>query len=194
MSVKKLIRSCALVSLAISVNVVCADVDPDFTDNILTMPSVSAGDTVYKDVQLELNFDSGSFKLVNVGESSERFESITVGIDEKLMDNIAKLTWVNGSHACHINANAAATATMDVVEFCDTLEFAEMDNWRAPTSAEMSDMIVNADRLNVQLNYINPACQFMATSDGFVKTENTSNPGEIVTSAANSGSRCVTEN
>ena len=196
MSVKKIIHSCAVVSLALSANAVCADVvpDPDFNDNILSMPSVSSGDKVYTDVQLELNFENGSFTLVELGSSKEHFESVTVGVDEKLVDNIAKLSWVNGTHACHINANAAMTATTDVVEFCDALEFAGQGNWRAPTSAEISNMIIQADRLGVQLNYINPSCQFMAASDGFVQTENTSEPGKLVESAVNSGSRCVTEN
>ena len=196
MLVKKIIHSCAVVSLALSANIVNADVvpDPDFNGGILTMPSVSSGDAVYKEVQLMLNFENSEFTLVNVGSSSPRFESVTVGIDEKLVDNIAKLSWVNGSHACQINADAAMTATMDVVAYCEDLEFAGQDNWRAPTSAEIADMIVNADRLDIQLNYRNPNCQFMATSDGFVQTENTSEPGKLVESAVNSGSRCVTEN
>ncbi|SMG62183.1 secreted protein [methanotrophic bacterial endosymbiont of Bathymodiolus sp.] len=59
------------------------------------------------------------------------------------------------------------------------------------SSMEMSEMIIHADHMDVQLNYINPACQFMATSDGFVQTENTSVPGKIVETAVNSGSRCV---
>ena len=86
------------------------------------------------------------------------------------------------------------TASMDAVEYCETLEFAGHSDWRAPTSVEIADMIVNANRLDVQLNYRNPNCQFMATSDGFVQTENNINPGEIVSSAVNSGTRCMREN
>lgn len=191
---KKILLSCTVISLVLTANISYAETDPDFTDETLTLPRVIVGDTLYENVQLHLDFNNKSFSLDSVGPSSARFRSEMVGVDELLIDNINKRSWVNGTHACHINANAAATATMDVVAYCADLEFAEFSDWRAPTSAEMADMIINADKLEVQLNYINPNCQFMATSDGFVQTENTSEPGKLVSSATNSGSRCIRQN
>ncbi|MCK5353709.1 MAG: hypothetical protein KAJ63_01215 [Methyloprofundus sp.] len=191
---KKIIHSCVVVSLALSANALYAETDPDFTGDVLTMPRVIVGDTLYENVQLQLDFAGKSFDLANVGPASPRFKSETVGVDEMLVDSINKRSWVNGSHACNINADAAMTASMDAVSYCETLEFAGYSDWRAPTSDEMADMIVNADRLDVQLNYRNPNCQFMATSDGFVQTENNMEPGKIVDSAVNSGTRCMREN
>lgn len=191
---KKVIYACTSLCLTLSASTLYAETDPDFTGDTLTMPRVVVGDTLYKDVQLQLNFEEGSFSLANVGDSSARFRSETVGIDELLIDSVNQRQWVNGSHACHINANAAETATTDILSYCADLDFAGYSDWRAPNSAEMADMIVNADRLAVQLNYINPNCQFMATSDGFVQTENTRDPGKVVTSAVNSGSRCIRDN
>ena len=194
MLLKKIIHRCAVVSLALSANALYAETDPDFTGDVLTMPRVVVGDTLFENVQLQLDFENSSFALTGVGPASPRFSSETVGVDEMLVDSINKRSWVNGSHACNINADAAMTASMDAVAYCETLEFAGHSDWRAPTSAEIADMIVNADRLEVQLNYRNPNCQFMAASDGFVQTENNSDPGKIVDSAVNSGTRCMREN
>lgn len=170
-----------------------AEQDPDYNNGVLTMPRVTSGDTLYENVQLQLDFSNNQFSLIKA-EPRSRFTSQTNGIDEILIDNINKKTWVNGSHGCKINADAAATANMDAINHCESLDFGGYQDWRAPTSEEISDMIVNADKLNVQLNYRNPNCQFMAATDGFVQTENTSEPGKIVDSAVNSGSRCVRDN
>ncbi|WP_428354427.1 hypothetical protein [Methyloprofundus sp.] len=189
MLTKKLI-ALSIVALALPTLVVSAENDADFTDSVLTVPRVVSGGNLFENVRMQLDLNSSTFTLLGA-ESRSRFSSEMIGMDEVLTDHIANYSWVNGSHGCHINANAAATATGDVVEHCEMLEFAGYTDWRAPTSKEMSEMIIHADQMGVQLNYINPACQFMATSDGFVQTENTSEPGKIVESAVNSGSRCV---
>ncbi len=176
--------------------------DPDFTNNILTMPRVVSSDALFTNVRLNLSFSpipndfSSTFTLLDgyKAHPKSRFDSKTNGIDEILNDTISKLTWVNGSHACMINADAAMTATTDAIAHCNSLDFAGYQDWRAPTSAEMSEMIVEADALQVKLNYRNPNCQFMATSDGFVQTENNSELGKIVETAVNSGTRCVRDN
>ncbi len=176
--------------------------DPDFTNNILTMPRVVSSDALFTNVRLNLSFSPipsdfpSTFTLLDgyKAHSKSRFDSKTNGIDEILNDTISKLTWVNGSHACMINADAAMTATTDAIAHCNSLDFAGYQDWRAPTSAEISEMIVEADALQVKLNYRNPNCQFMATSDGFVQTENNSEPGKIVDTAVNSGTRCVRDN
>jgi len=180
--------------LILTTSTAYAEENPEYIGDILNMPRVVVGDTLIKDVKLQLNFDNGKFAVTELGESIPRFSTNIVGIDEMLIDNIHNLSWINGSHACMINADAAMTASTDAVAYCSTLEFAGYSDWRAANSIEMSDMIINADRLDIQLNYRNPNCQFMATSDGFVKTENTLAPGEIVESAVNSGTRCVRNN
>lgn len=190
---KKIIHSTIIASLALTSYTAFADSDPSFADDTLTMPRLIVGDTLIEDVQLQLDFASSDFVITAIGEATPRFSAETVGIDEMLVDSINGLAWVNGSHACKINADAAMTASMDAVSYCKTLEFAAHSDWRAATSAEMSDMIINADRLEVQLNYRNPNCQFMATSDGFVQTENNNEPGKFAETAVNSGTRCVRE-
>lgn len=191
MFLKKLAYCCSALALTLSPTLQ-AETDPDFTDGILTMPRVVVGDQIFEEVKLQLNFDDQKFSLVSTKpEPKSRFKSQTNGIDEVLIDNVNNLTWINGSHACKINADAAETASEDAAVHCASLDFAGYTDWRAPTSAEMADMIVNADRLNITLNYRNPNCQFMATTDGFVQTENNKEPGKVVESAVNSGTRCV---
>lgn len=191
MFLKKALLACSLLSVAIIPSFANAADDSSFEKGLLTIPRVRLGDTLYNDVKLQLDFKGNSFSLVSASEGETRFKSKTNGIDEVLIDNFSTLTWVNGSHACKINADAEHTATTDAVTHCNSLDFAGYQDWRAPTSAEMSEMIIHTNRLDVKLNYRNPNCQFMATSDGFVKTENTREPGEIVESAVNSGTRCV---
>lgn len=169
---------------------------PDYTNNILTMPRVVVEDTLFTNVRLNLSFSPlpdfpSTFSLLEGYSSAPRFSSKTNGIDEILIDNISKKTWVNGSHACKINADAAMTASTDAIAHCESLDFAGYQDWRAPTSAEISEMIINAKKLAIKLTYRNPNCQFMATSDGFVQTENNSEPGKLETTAVNSGTRCV---
>ncbi|MCK5831440.1 MAG: hypothetical protein KAH20_14190 [Methylococcales bacterium] len=190
MFLRKLFYTCSIISLTLSPILTHAETDPDYTNGVLTMPRVTSEGKLYGNVRLQLNFNDNTFSLLGA-EPRTRFSSKTNGIDEILIDNIDKHTWVNGSHACKINADAATTATSDASAHCDTLDFAGYQDWRAPTSAEISDMIINANKLNITLNYRNPNCQFMAASDGFVKTENTTEPGKIVDSAVNSGTRCV---
>ena len=189
MFLKKLIIT-TITTLSFASSIAHAETDADFTNNVLTVPRVIAGDVLFENVKLQLDFNANTFSLLGADQRA-RFSSKTIGIDEVLTDHNANLSWVNGSHACQINADAEHTATTDVVTYCESLDFAGSTDWRAPTSAEISEMIVHANDMNVQLNYRNPNCQFMATSDGFVQTENTTEPGKIVESAVNSGSRCV---
>lgn len=187
---KKIFYISSIVTSVFLPVLVYAETDPDFTNGVLSMPRVTTGNSLYNNVRLQLNFDTNTFSLLNA-EPGSRFTSKKNGIDEILIDNVAKRTWVNGSHGCKINADAANTATNDVVTHCEALDFAGYNDWRAPSSAEISEMIINANNLKVKLNYRNPNCLFMATTDGFVKTENTNEPGKLVDSAVNSGSRCV---
>lgn len=193
MFLKKIISISSLAILALSPVLVNAETDPSYDGGVLTLPKVTAGGVPYKNVRLQLDLAAGTVSLLEASEATprSRFTSQTNGIDEILIDNTANRTWVNGSHACKINADAAHTASTDATAHCNSLDFGGYQDWRAPTSAEISEMIIHADMDNVKLNYRNPNCQFMAASDGFVKTENTSEPGKIVDTAVNSGTRCV---
>lgn len=186
----KTIIATSIATLSLSASFAYANSDAAFVEDVLTVHRVISAGALFENVQVQFNFNDNTFSLLSA-EPRPRFSSEIIDMDEVLTDHIAQHSWVNGSHGCHININAAATATDDIVSYCATLEFAGYSDWRAPTSLEMSEMIIHADHIGVQLNYINPACQFMATSDGFVQTENTSAPGKIVDSALNSGSRCV---
>jgi hypothetical protein len=194
---KKICSISTLTVLALSPVLAQAESDPTYEAGVLTMPRVIAGGELYENVRLQLDLAAGTVSLLEASTPRARFTSKTNGIDEILIDNIAQRTWVNGSHACKINSNtktdnnAEHPSSIDAKAHCASLDFGGYQDWRAPTSAEISEMIIHADMKNVKLNYRNPNCQFMAASDGFVKTENTNEPGKIVDSAVNSGTRCV---
>ena len=132
-----------MIPLTLSPILANAETDADYTDGVLTVPRVTSGDTLYTDVLLQLNFGNNTFSLLGF-EQSPRFSSKVNGIDEILIDNISQRFWVNGSHGCRINADAAMTASSDAIEHCTSLDFAGYQDWRAPTSSEISEMIINA--------------------------------------------------
>ncbi len=130
--------------------------------------------------------------------ASTRFESQMLGAaqEEVLVDSQTNLIWVNGNSGCLSPAMHGLIDHARSEELCADLSYAGSDNWRAPINEEMSGIItaVVADSA-VMLNYINPMCPAMVTSDGFVQTENTDNaPGAILETASPAGVRCVTDN
>jgi len=116
------------------------------------------------------------------------FTSEFVGGDEILKDNTQKIIWVNGVSGCFVGETATDSTK------CDTLNYADRTDWRYPTTKELSNMIVDAQKSGTKLNYINPNCIIMVGSDGYVYNENHSNTGEIFTQRPyNAGLRCVTD-
>jgi hypothetical protein len=120
-----------------------------------------------------------------------RFESKNKGnIDmETLLDKETNLEWVNGVGGCFGGIVNPGTQ-------CDESTFANHDDWRVPTPEEMSTLIKEIDKRDMNLNYINPSCGFMSTSmPKWVLTENSNNPGEMTEmEPANAGLRCVRNN
>lgn len=120
-----------------------------------------------------------------------RFESELVGSEnmEILMDNETGLVWVNDIRGCF-------AGIINPEMECGMLVFAGRDDWRTPTSSEMSTLLSAIAERNMNLNYINTACSLMSTSDGvWVFTENTDMPGgTTMAMPGNAGLRCVAMN
>jgi hypothetical protein len=120
-----------------------------------------------------------------------RFESELVGMDdmEILIDTETNLVWVNDIRGCF-------AGIINPEMECGMLVFAGRDDWRTPTSAEMSALISAIAEREMELNYINSACSLMSTSDGvWVFTENTDMPGgTTMMMPGNAGLRCVAMN
>ncbi|MGV6817214.1 MAG: Lcl domain-containing protein [Thiotrichales bacterium] len=116
-------------------------------------------------------------------EIEARFVSSTAtmanGSGEILVDTKTGLTWINGGaldsrgDGCVSPANAGPTELAQVNDRCVAQQYAGFDDWRAPSAAELSDLIKSADAdASVSLKYLNPACPALVASDGFVRTEN----------------------
>jgi len=120
-----------------------------------------------------------------------RFESELVGDDdmEILKDTETELVWVNDVRGCFAGVVIPETQ-------CDDLTFAGRDDWRNPTSNEMSNLILGVVENDIELNYINTSCALMSTSEEvWVFTENSTSPGQTTTAMpGNAGLRCVISN
>lgn len=123
------------------------------------------------------------------GEDMARFQSELVGETdmELLIDTETDLVWVNDARGCFA---AIINPTTECAEFT----FAGRDDWRVPTSAELSELLTEIDARNMNLNYINASCALMSSSDQvWVFTENSDMPGATTTNEpGNAGLRCVT--
>lgn len=116
-----------------------------------------------------------------------RFETQLVGMMnmELLNDRTTALTWVNDARGCFAGVTAPGPQ-------CDDLVFAGRDDWRLPTTAELSALLSAIAERGMNLNYINANCAVMTASDGYVLTENSSMPGSVTTAVpGNAGVRCV---
>ena len=120
-------------------------------------------------------------------DGGERFRATLVGpmSMEILSDEVTGLTWVNDARGCF----AAITTPGDQ---CDNLVFAGRDDWRMPTSMELSELLSEISARGLNLNYINASCSVMTASDGWVFTENSNMPGGVTNNMpGNAGIRCV---
>jgi len=121
-----------------------------------------------------------------------RLVSSTSDLDgaETLLDTETGLVWVNDIRFCMAGVTKAEDATCNVLS---DMAVSGQTDWRIPTSAEMSELIlaVDADK-TVTLNYINTECAVMTASDGWVFTENSTSPGVLSPiEPGNAGVRCV---
>lgn len=109
---------------------------------------------------------------------------------EVITDNETGLKWVNDIQFCFAGVTKPEDSNCDSL---NTMEAGGITNWRLPNSAEMSELIIQADAdENITLNYINASCAVMTASDGWVFTENSNAPGTLSqVEPGNAGVRCV---
>jgi hypothetical protein len=120
--------------------------------------------------------------------STSTLQSASLMGDDVMYDHEHNLTWVNGSEGCFVGVT-----THDSTE-CSDLNFGGNTTWRYPTTQELSSLITKAHNESVALTYANPSCVNATASDGFVKTHNASNVGEIFAQTpSNAGLRCVAD-
>ena len=193
------------------------DEDPDvslFYRNP-TCPVVAASDGFVRTENVPANGPTG--ELLDESARSgvrcvlDRFEVVTdANEDTILIDHVKNLTWVNGDASgskpgCFTPPDVKATTGTEgpvtpesAQAACESLTFGGIDNWRAPTQKEASELIIDTDaNASVKLFYRIPTCPIVAASDGFVRTENVPEngpTGELLESAAQSGVRCVADN
>lgn len=60
----RIISSCSIISLTLLSASIYAKTDPDYTNGVLSLPKVISGDTVYKDVELGLDFTTNALSLI----------------------------------------------------------------------------------------------------------------------------------
>ena len=126
---------------------------------------------------------------VNTGGTSApqtRFKSVTAspanGGGEVLIDSTAKLSWINDTSIDSRGDGCVSPGAVGPIEpakadeLCKNQQFAGFTDWRAPTAAELSGFITNAEAAGVKMKYLNPVCPAVVGTDGFVRTENSGNP------------------
>ena len=117
--------------------------------------------------------------------TADRFTAELVGPNdmELLIDAETDLVWINDARGCF-------AAIIDPTTECAEFTFAGRDDWRVPTAAELSELLREIDAREMNLNYINPTCGLMSSSDSvWVFTENTDMAGEITTARPGNAGR-----
>jgi len=138
------------------------------------------------EIDFTLSLMEGNFTVAFQTQARYSQMIMEMSNDETLIDNTNSTEWINDARGCF-----AGVVDQDT-DKCDTLEFAGHSDWRYPTTEEMVELILSALDEGVQLNYINPFCAVMTTSDGYVMTENSNRPGTTFTNKpGNAGLRCI---
>lgn len=145
---------------------------------------------------------------------SERFSSFTAsqtnGGGELLIDKTANLTWINGAQVdthrdgCVSPANVGRFEPSEAKQYCIDQTYGGFNDWRVPTTEELSTLLIQAESTNTTLNYLNPACPALVSENAIVRTANangavgsTATGGTLgsslsdLPSGVNAGVRCV---
>jgi len=113
-------------------------------------------------------------------EPASRFQSqIAANINgggELLIDTEKNLTWINGgtidSNDDGCIAPTSPIEPADADDACFDQTYGGFNDWRVPTTAELSNFIESAVAANVTMNYLNPLCPALLSSDSILRTEN----------------------
>ena len=157
--------------------------------SIATMQGVPAGVRCVRD---------GLEKAPNSVRFSARVANVANGGGETLIDNTAKLEWINDTaldsrnEGCVSPANAGPIEPTQANAQCVNQQFAGHNDWRAPTSAELSTLITAAQMDGAQLKYLNAACPALVGTDGIVRTENANSAASSAFPTAQAGSILAT--
>lgn len=110
------------------------------------------------------------------------FSAVTASADngggEMLIDTASNLTWINDTSldtnrdGCVSPGNAGPTEPAAANSRCDNQTYGGFNDWRAPTSAELTTFITSALDSNTTMKYLNPVCPALVATDGIVRTEN----------------------
>ncbi len=126
--------------------------------------------------------NSSSNNEDNGPTTTVRFSAVTAstanGGGEMLIDTTTNLTWINDTSldtnrdGCVSPGSAGPTEPAAANARCDNQTYAGFNDWRAPTTAELTSFITSAVSSNTTMKYLNPVCPALVASDGIVRTEN----------------------
>lgn len=108
------------------------------------------------------------------------------GGGELLVDSEKNLTWINDvqldtrGDGCVSPAEAGPTEPSVANSRCENQQFGGFSDWRAPSSAELTEFITSTLAANVKMNYLIAGCPALVGTDGIVRTENEGNPAVAV--------------
>lgn len=174
-------------------------------------PDTATGD-IFKDsggnnisVLADLGLNAG-VRCVRAGTDAEpttaagsaRFSTAVAmaadGGGETLIDSMKSLEWINDTQldsngeGCISPGNVGATEPEEAEGRCENQNFAGYDDWRAPSSSELSDFITAAQTNGIKMNYLNPVCPALVATDGIVRTENANSAADTAFPDAVAGS------
>ncbi len=111
-----------------------------------------------------------------------RFNSVdtspNVNGGEILIDSTNNISWINDTtldpngDGCVSPGNVGPIEVGQAFGRCTTQTFGGFNDWRAPTAAELTDLIESATAAGVAMNYLVAACPALVGTDGVVRTEN----------------------
>lgn len=135
-----------------------------------------------------------SFPACNSSSSDEAGapeERFVVDINETISDNKTNLMWVDDETGQGCDICRECTFPESAENFCETLNFKNFDDWRAPTTPELSDLMKSIIEEKKTLHYLVFGCQNNVSTTDYVATTYRSNVGDVVSDGTKGGVRCV---